>query len=178
MPRKHAEHCNAECCRAWISFISLPHRAPTEMQNLQPCGDQQTSAESRKEKLTTSEHLVSCQKNTCAILKNLLFECLKTRTCFENSISSSNLAIRYDTHDPSRETWRGKMPCFPLKLLHLLKGEAKEKQCESRLVSWHSHLDHARKFLWVSCEFYIWWSFPIQLALHSDFFSLLFIGKA
>lgn len=131
-----------------------------------------------RRKLTTSEHLVSCQKNTCAILKNLLFECLKTRTCFENSISSSNLAIRYDTHDPSRETWRGKMPCFPLELLHLLKGEAKEKQCESRLVSWHSHLDHARKFLWVSCEFYIWWSFPIQLALRSDFFSLLFIGKA
>lgn len=141
----------------------------------QPCGDQQPPAGSRQEK---TDHIrPSCElpKEYMCYLEKKSFECLKMATCFENSIS--NLALR-SIHDLSRETWRGKKPCFPLELLLLLGGEVMEWQCDSPLVSWHSHLDHARKFLWVNYELETWWSFPRQLALHSDFFSLLFIGQA
>lgn len=106
--------------------------------------------EADRRKQTTSDHLVNCQKNTRVILKKLPFECLKMATCFENSIS--DLALRYSIHDLSRETWRGKKPCFPLELLLLLRGEVMEWQCDSPLLSWHSHLDHARKFLRVNYE--------------------------
>lgn len=42
------------------------------------------------------------------------------RTRFENSMSISNLAIRYSTHDLSKETQKGRKPHFPLELLHVL----------------------------------------------------------
>lgn len=90
MPRKRAEHCNAECCRAWIPSVSLSHGALTEMQNLQPYGDQQRSAESRKEK---TDHIrASCElpkEHTCNLEKTYYLNAwklelvLKTLSAFQ-----------------------------------------------------------------------------------------------
>lgn len=58
-------------------------------------------------------------------LKNISLESLKMRTCFENLVGISNLAIRYSIDDLPKETQRGRKPRFPLELLHLLgRGSA------------------------------------------------------
>lgn len=141
---------------------------------LQPYGDQEPSAGSSQEKKTDpiwascelpKEHMCYLEKLTIWMLgnENLFWELLSAFQIWPLGI-----------YDLSRETRRCKNPCLPLELLHLLKGEVMEKQCDSPLVSWHSHLDHARKSLRVSCEFLTWWSFPIQLALHSDIFTFIY----
>lgn len=133
----------------------------------------QTSAGSRQKK--TDQSILWVAKRIHVLSwKTYHLNAWKQELVLETLVSISDLAIRYCIHDHSREIWRGKKPCFPLELLHLLKGEVMEKQRDGPLVSWHSHLDHARKCLWVNCEFLAWWSFPIQLALHSDIFTFVY----
>lgn len=87
-------------------------------------------------------------------------------------------------------TWRGKSYCFPLELLHLIvRGSATTSPRPDRLqtsgadnvtVFWflNSHLVHVRKFQWLTCEFETSRIFRIQLGLHSNCFSVLFMGQA